>query len=153
MASYLVDALLLKRVVNPPSLVRVVDGVAFIPRNSPMRERTLILCAYSCSLPRRNQMHPTKAKAARPVSVVVYPQPALPSHARDLPASSQGAAAAAAPLRSSRHQQQQRRHGQQRQRPVSLIAVTTSNSSGAAVDVSLLPPPRGSPPPVYSPRT
>lgn len=97
---------------------------------------------------------PTKT---RPVSVVVYPQPALPSHVRDLPIhQQQQPAVSVVPLRRG-----SRSAG--RKRPLSFVVVGAAETAGRCDDnpprstdddnlLLLLPPVSGSPPPVYSPR-
>ncbi|KAM7537090.1 hypothetical protein Aperf_G00000063638 [Anoplocephala perfoliata] len=85
-------------------------------------------------------------KPTRPVSVVVYPQPALPSHARDLPAQSQPGNAGLS------------RSG--KQRPLSFVVVGTAGRSGEGGlrnhdednFLLLMSPASRSPPPAYSPR-
>ncbi|KAL5110301.1 hypothetical protein TcWFU_004769 [Taenia crassiceps] len=106
----------------------------------------------------RSRPHPKKDQTkARPVSVVVYPQPALPSHVRDLPIhQQQQSTVSVAPLG----------HGSrsaERKRPLSFVVVGTVEATGRSGDnpsrstddenlLLLLPPDSGSPPPVYSPR-
>ncbi|CDS42968.1 disintegrin and metalloproteinase [Echinococcus multilocularis] len=107
----------------------------------------------------RYRPHPQKGQTkTRPVSVVVYPRPALPSHVRDLPSrqqQQQQAAVSVAPFgRGSRSAGQKR--------PLSFVVVGTAETAEGGGDnpprsaddenLLLLPPTSGSPPPVYSPR-
>ncbi|VDO05588.1 unnamed protein product, partial [Rodentolepis nana] len=99
---------------------------------------------------------------ARPVSVVVYQEPVLPSHVRDLPSGHppsqpstssqdrrQTSSSASNPLSGNKQIH--------KQRPMSFVVLGTAVPSGGSHDnenlLLLMPPINDSPPPAYSPRS
>uniref|UniRef100_A0A5K3FY51 Uncharacterized protein n=1 Tax=Mesocestoides corti TaxID=53468 RepID=A0A5K3FY51_MESCO len=125
---------------------RVID-----PVNGVERHVSELIPASSVPVPyhrnrgvNRTQANQRSHPKPRPVSVVVYPQPVLPSHVREL--RSQGP-------RDPPHQRPPpARRGNKSHRPVSFIVVSTSAGENDVPD-DLPPPEHGSPPPVYSPRS
>nr|CUU98789.1 hypothetical transcript [Hymenolepis microstoma] len=99
---------------------------------------------------------------ARPVSVVVYQEPVLPSHVRDLPSGHPSSQTSASSLNrrqasSSACNPVSGNKRIRKQRPMSFVVLGTADPSGDSHDnenlLLLMPPINGSPPPAYSPRS